>query len=290
MSLPIVPSCRLRTIYCSDLSRMPSQLFANLAIVLYLVASILLVMRLAGLVTAGPLARTGAMSLAFGAVLLHAAVLLPSLQTGAGLNLGFFNAASLIALLTAALLLLAALRRPVENLGVALLPLAALSILLTLIYPSQHIVGQALSWQIETHILLSVLAYSVLGLAALQALLLALQNRQLHNRRPGGFVRALPPLQTMEQLLFQMIGTGFVLLSLSLVTGALFLEDIFAQHLVHKTVLSLLAWVVFAGLLAGRWRYGWRGRTAIRWTLSGFVFLMLAYFGSKLVLELLLGR
>lgn len=269
---------------------MPSQLFANLAITLYVLASIILVMRLAGFVPAGSLTRNGAISLGFAAVLLHAAVLVPSLLTATGLNLGFFNAASLIALLTAALLLLTALRRPVENLGVALLPLAAASILLTRVYPSQHIVGQALSWQIETHILLSVLAYSVLGLAAFQSLLLALQNHHLHNRRPGGFVRALPPLQTMEQLLFQMIGTGFVLLSLSLMTGALFLEDIFGQHLVHKSVLSLLAWVVFAGLLAGRWRYGWRGRTAIRWTLSGFLFLMLAYFGSKLVLELMLGR
>jgi ABC-type uncharacterized transport system permease subunit len=87
-----------------------------------------------------------------------------------------------------------------------------------------------------------------------------------------------------------MIATGFVLLSLALVTGALFLEDIFAQHLVHKTILSIVAWVVFAILLWGRWRFGWRGRTAIRWTIGGFVFLMLAYFGSKFVLELVIGR
>jgi len=87
-----------------------------------------------------------------------------------------------------------------------------------------------------------------------------------------------------------MIGVGFALLTLALVTGVLFLQDIFAQHLVHKTVLSIMAWCVFALLLWGRWRFGWRGRVAIRWTVGGFVFLMLAYFGSKLVLELILKR
>ena len=87
-----------------------------------------------------------------------------------------------------------------------------------------------------------------------------------------------------------MIGSGFALLSAGLLTGIFFLEDIFAQHLVHKTVLSIVAWLVFGILLWGRWRFGWRGRTAIRWTLSGFVVLLLAYFGSKFVLELILQR
>ncbi|MGH8472324.1 MAG: cytochrome C assembly family protein, partial [Gammaproteobacteria bacterium] len=100
----------------------------------------------------------------------------------------------------------------------------------------------------------------------------------------------LPPLQTLEGLMFQHIGAGFFLLSLSLMSGMMFLNDIFAQHLVHKTVLSLVAWLVFAVLLFGRWRYGWRGRTAIRCTLGGFASLMLAYFGSKVVLELILHR
>jgi len=126
--------------------------------------------------------------------------------------------------------------------------------------------------------------------AAKQAVLLDVQDRHLRNRRPGGFIRALPPLEVMERLLFQMIATGFALLSAALLTGMLFLEDIFAQHLVHKTVLSIASWVIFGILLWGRWKFGWRGRTAIRWTLSGFVFLILAYFGSKMVLELILQR
>ena len=100
----------------------------------------------------------------------------------------------------------------------------------------------------------------------------------------------MPPLQTMESLLFEMIAAGFVLLTLALMCGFAFLEDMFAQHLVHKTVLSTLAWLVFGGSCSWRFRYGWRGRTAIIWTLSGFVILILAYFGSKAVIELMLQR
>jgi ABC-type uncharacterized transport system permease subunit len=124
----------------------------------------------------------------------------------------------------------------------------------------------------------------------MHAILLAVQDSHIRNKHPGGFIRALPPLQTMENLLFQMLTAGFILLSLSLFSGILFLEDLFAQHLAHKTVFSIIAWLVFGTLLWGRWRFGWRGRTAIRWTLSGFFFLMLAYFGSKLVLEIVLQR
>jgi len=185
--------------------------------------------------------------------------------------------------------MLASLQEPVENLGIPVFPAAALSIGLVLLYPSPHLATEPRSWQLDTHILISLLAYSILGLAVVQALLLAIQDRHLHNRQPGGFIRSLPPLQTMESLMFQMIAIGFTLLTLALVTGILFLEDIFAQHLVHKTTLSIVAWVVFAILLWGRWRYGWRGRIAIRWTIGGFIFLMLAYFGSKFVLELVIG-
>jgi ABC-type uncharacterized transport system permease subunit len=94
----------------------------------------------------------------------------------------------------------------------------------------------------------------------------------------------------MESLLFQMLTTGIAFLSISLASGFLFIENLFAQHLVHKTVLSILAWLIFTGLLIGRSRYGWRGKTAIQWTLIGFISLLLAYFGSKLVLELILQR
>lgn len=269
---------------------MHTHLIGFLAILLYLASSLLLAVRLVRREQPLPLGRGGVLALGFGAVLLHGGVLYPLLITASGLNLGFFNAASLVGWLTALLLLVSSLQRPLENLGIALLPMAALTIALMFAYPSQHVLSETSRWQLDLHILLSILAYSLMVIAVLQALLLAVQDRQLRNRHPGGLIRALPPLATMETLLIQLIGTGFVMLSLALLTGFFFLEDIFAQHLVHKTVLSLIAWAVFATLLWGHWKFGWRGRTAIRWTLGGFVFLMLAYFGSKLVLELLLAR
>ncbi|MGD2137952.1 MAG: cytochrome c biogenesis protein CcsA [Gammaproteobacteria bacterium] len=261
-----------------------------LAIVLYLLATTLLAVRLSQGAVVSCCRRNPILIIGLAAAGIHGGMLYPTLLTGGGLNLGFFNAISLIALTTALLLMLAAFFEPVENLGIPVFPVAALSIALVLLYPAKHLVsGAASHWQLDFHILISLLAYSILGLAAAQALLLAIQDHHLHNRQPGGFIRALPPLQTMENLLFQMIAVGFALLTVSLLSGILFLEDIFAQHLVHKTVLSIAAWVVFAVLLWGRWRFGWRGRGAIRWTIGGFVFLMLAYFGSKFVLELVLG-
>lgn len=267
---------------------MHSHIIGILAILLYLLSGALLAVRL--LKPALISSRSKAITLGFGGVLLHAVALYPTLITDAGLNLAFFNAASLIGLLTALLLLLATLIRPLESLGIILLPMAALTIALMFAYPSERLANTTSSWQLDLHILLSILAYSLLVIAAIQALLLSIQEHQLRHRRPGGLIRALPPLQIMESLLMQLIGTGFIFLSLALLSGILFLEDIFAQHLVHKTVLSIVAWGLFAVLLWGRWRFGWRGRVVIRWTLGGFIFLMLAYFGSKLVLELVLGR
>jgi len=142
----------------------------------------------------------------------------------------------------------------------------------------------------NTHILSSIIAFSLLTIAAFQSLLLALQNRQLKSRNPGRLMLAFPPLQAMESLLFQMISAGVFFLSISLLSGFIFIEDLFAQHLVHKTILSIIAWVIFSSLLIGRKRYGWRGKKAIRLTLYGFVSLLLAYFGSKLMLELILQR
>ena len=139
------------------------------------------------------------------------------------------------------------------------------------------------------HILTSIIAYSILALAALQAILLSIQNKFLHAHQPGGFIRMLPPLREMEVLLFEVILVGFVALTISLGSGMIFLDNMFDQHVAHKTVLSILAWFVFLSLLIGHWKLGWRGRTAIRWTLSGFISLMLAYFGSKFVLEFLLS-
>jgi len=260
------------------------------AVVLYLTGGSLLALRLFRGDT-GPLtSKPSLLGVAFAGVVLHAAVLHPQVFTSAGLDLHFFRVLSLTAWTVVLLLCVSSLTKPVENLGIVVLPLAALTLILDLAYPPPAGSLEPMDWGLRAHILVSILAYGILSLAAVQAVLVAVQDRHLRNHHPGGFVRSLPPLQTMETLLFEMVAVGFALLSLSLFSGAAFLEDMFAQHLVHKTILSIVSWVVFGLLLWGRFRHGWRGRTAIRWTLAGFVVLALAYFGSKLVLELILKR
>jgi ABC-type uncharacterized transport system permease subunit len=224
------------------------------------------------------------------AISLHSILLYGQIMVSAGINFGFFNAASLIAWGIALLLLITLLAKPVENLIIALFPFAALVVGLEAYFPSQHILSVEMGFGVQLHIFYSILAYSVLSISALQAVFLAIQDYQLHHKHPGWALQMLPPLQVMETLLVQMVGIGVVLLTASLLSGVIFLEDIFAQHLMHKTVLSMLAWVIFVALLWGRWQYGWRGKTLVRWNLSGFFILMLAYFGSKFVLELILKR
>jgi ABC-type uncharacterized transport system permease subunit len=262
----------------------------GLAALLYLLAGGWLAARLARAGAGATGSKGGPLALGWGAALLHAMILAQTVLQPTGLNLGFFNALSFTGWLIGVVLLAAAMVRPVENLGILILPFDAVTLILGLLFPTERIVADPGQWPLELHILIAILAYSLLALAAVQAVLLAIQDYRLRHRQPGGFLRGIPPVTAMETQLFQMIGAGFVLLGITLVSGLFFLHDLFAQHLVHKVVLSFSAWGVFGVLLWGRWRFGWRGRTAIRWTLSGFAFLVLAYFGSKLVLELILQR
>ena len=258
----------------------------TLAIFLYLVAAILLGSRLRKQVTTNA-SKWKSLLPAIVAVILHVWVLVEYIFTEEGLNLGVYNALSLVTWLISVLLIASATKRPTENLGIIAFPGTALALALENTFTASRIT-ETLGSPIEIHILTSIAAYSLLSIAAVQAILLTIQDYHLRNKHPGGFIRALPPLQTMEKLLFQMIGVGFALQCLSLLTGFIFLENMFAQHLAHKTVLSIIGWAVFATLLWGRWRFGWRGKKAIRWTLSGFAVLALAYIGSKIVQEVIL--
>lgn len=224
------------------------------------------------------------------ALLLHAAALNVQLFRYGMLTIGVTENLSLISWLSALLLWTACWRQPLQMLGIGLYPIAAAATALATLLPAPQIALPARDWRMETHIVLSVLSAGVMTLAALQSLALAAQDRLLHAHTAGSWVTRLPPLQTMERLLFGSILLGWWLLSCTLLSGFLFVENLFAQHLVHKTVLSILAWAVFGVLLLGRWRFGWRGRRAIRWTLSGYALLLLSYFGSKLILEWVLGR
>lgn len=269
---------------------MTTTLISYIAIVLYLLSSAGLLYQLVKIPNEQDRSKLPLVLTSVVAIVLHAWVLSQTVLTENGLNLGFYQALSLMAWVVAVMVSLTSISRPVENLSLVFMPAAALCLLLSLLLPSQRILTDSFTIGLNLHILLSVTAYSLLTMAAVQSAILAIQESQLRNKHPVRAMRILPPMQTMEELLVQLLAIGFFLLSLSLATGLMFVHDMFGQHLSHKVVLSILAWFIFGLVLMGRWAWGWRGRTLIRWTLGGFALLMLAYFGSKLVLEVILHR
>lgn len=221
-------------------------------------------------------------------VAVHGALLLLPLLGGQGLYFGVATALSLVAWQSALMLLLFASREPVGTIARWVFAAALLGLAIGMLTPGTAPRVQLDSWLLAAHIACSALAYGVLTLAAMQAGALWMRNRRLHSHPTPATAQGAVPLQTMERVLFQMIGLGFLLLTFSLASGLVVTQDVQAQHLTHKLVFTVVAWAVFASLLAGRWRLGWRGRTAIRWMATGYAVLGLAYFGSKWVLEILL--
>ena len=220
------------------------------------------------------------------ALIAHAYVFLPSVFNVEGIVFGMINSSAIIALFIALLLFIGSLFKPIYALDTIVYPLSALTLLFALLFPESAV--KLISFKLGGHIFLSVAAYSVLALSVCQSILLTVQDNHLHQKRLNAFTYKLPPLETMERILFNTLVLGGVLLTLSLVSGFVFLEDIFTQHLAHKTVLSILAWFIFAILIFGHKLLGWRGRKLIVFLQIGFVFLVLAYFGSKFVLESIL--
>lgn len=224
------------------------------------------------------------------AIVAHAALTWCSLTGADGFNFGFFRIFDLLFLAINIACVIALLWRPLQSLLIILFPLSAVAVLVATLGPDTAASEQGIPLGVAAHIGSSIVAYSVLTMAAVQAALLAAQDKQLKRRQVGGLLTVLPPLQLMESMLFELLWIGVFALTLSIASGVLFMEDIFAQHLVHKTVLSIVAWLLFSVLLWGRYKLGWRSQTAVRFTVSGFVLLMLAFLGSKLVLELVLKR
>ena len=258
-----------------------------LAAILYLTATGLEALRL---IRRQPLAPWMMQILGAMAVTAQAVAVVLVIATPNGLDLGLYSVASLISMIVVVITLLGSLRQPMERLFLLVYPLAAACVVGSFMLSSGYEPRLQLAPGIGLHALLSIVAYSILPLAACPALIFAFQDHRLHTGGSLVLLRALPPLATMEVLLFQLLWTGLVALTASIVTGFVFLEDMFAQRVVHHTALSLVAWVVFAVLLWGHHSLGWRGIIPLRWTLTGFVLLMLAYFGSKLVIEIILAR
>lgn len=226
---------------------------------------------------------------------LHAWLLIAHAWGDATLTIGIGTALSGIVWLALLIYALSSLRHPVDALQAVILPVAAIAVLLPLGIADKP-VALAPSPLFLAHIAVAFLAYALFTIAALHAGTMAILEKRLHDHSHAPDLPYLPPLLTLERLLFRIIAIGFILLTLALLSGMLFSEQLFGKpfsfgHFTqHKTVFAILSWIIYAGLLWGRKIYGWRGRTAIWWSLTGFAMLVLAYIGSKIVLGLLLGR
>jgi ABC-type uncharacterized transport system permease subunit len=233
--------------------------------------------------------RIAAAAIATIGVLVHATALVQErrLEPLAALSLG--DVLALTALVIAITAIAMALRPRLRGIAAVLLGTAAVLELAFAEGAREFSIGRP-GWELAFHIAMATTAFAFLTIGAVLAIAQVIVDRRLRSRRPLGWLRILTPIESVESGCFHSILAGFTVLTLALVTGAFFIEDLFAQHLVHKVVLAIIAWIVFGVLLLGRWRMGWRGKQALRWTLSGYALLGLSYFGSKLILENVLGK
>lgn len=261
-------------------------LSGSVAVALYLISLILqgraIKARTARITTQGMVLLTG-----LAAVMAHTLSAWTLIYRSDGYHFGILEISTLIFAAISLLALLSSARKPLGNLILGVFPCAIVVIALSLMFESRY-PAQQINAGIATHILFSVIAYSFFTLAALQAAFLAFQNYQLRHKHAASVIKRFPPLQDMEKLLFELLWAAQVLLSIAILAGFVFVEDLRAQGLPHKMFFSLLAWLVFAVLLWGRHQLGWRGNTAIKGTLTGFGFLLLGFYGSKFVLEYIL--
>jgi ABC-type uncharacterized transport system permease subunit len=234
--------------------------------------------------------RVAGLALGAVAVAIHLALLWQAVFERGSPAFTMAETASLIGLPIGLIALILSWRKPrFAGIAAVLLAISGIVAAVTDEGASRFALGRH-TWEIAAHIVLSTFAYALLTIAAAMSIALALLDRRLRSRQPLGKLAILPSVEALESGTFYALGAGFAVLTLALFSGFIFIDDLFAQDLSRKTFLSCLAWLVFAILLFGRWQFGWRGRTAMRWTLSGFGLLGLAYFGSKIVLESILGR
>jgi ABC-type uncharacterized transport system permease subunit len=234
------------------------------------------------------------------AIVLNAWLAWRDVATPEGLDISLLNAVSVVGALVAAVAWASGLLKTMPSVGTVILPVSSVAILLPALLPyvfpstfaSPHRYAYATDALAAAHVAVALVSYAMFFVAALQALVLMGLEKRLRRPIPDPDAAALPPLLTLERFLFRLVATGFVLLTLTLASGMLFTEELFGKPLTftHKIVFSILGWLTFGALLWGRWRYGWRGRIALRWIIAGTVFLFLAYLGSKFVLEVLLKR
>jgi ABC-type uncharacterized transport system permease subunit len=219
----------------------------------------------------------------------HFFVLATAILGAGGLSLTLGNAASFIGLQLALIAILGAIEPTLRGLSGGLLYLSAAAAMLTTTQQADA-PAALLSWQLQAHVLIALFAYGLLSVGAIVALYALIQDSRLRAGRLTSINHLFAPLETNEKLLYGIAASGFVILLIAVFSGMTFVDNLFAQHLVHKSAFSILALVLFGILLAGRHFAGWRGRRAVYLYLWGFLMLGLAYFGSRFVLESVLGR
>jgi ABC-type uncharacterized transport system permease subunit len=235
------------------------------------------------------LMRTGAFVLAAIAIAVHGSGLFDSLTRGGGINVSLISSVSLIGLQLAIIGTLAALDSDLRGVAAGLIVLAAPTAFATQT-GAIEVTGSGLSWQLQTHVFTAMFAYGLLAAGAILAVYALIQDRRLRAAKLSPVNHLFAPLEKTERVLYGVASAGIAVLAMSMALGITFVENLFAQHLVHKTVLSLIALSVFGILLAGRHFAGWRGKRAIYLYLGGFIILCLAYFGSRYILEVILNR
>jgi len=227
------------------------------------------------------------------ALVLHGMLVYNAVLAAEGLNLGVSNSVSLIIWLTVAIYWLASLAVPgLASIQGLWAPIALVAVVLQLALPSRYLVHYGGDPLFTLHFAIAMLAYSLFIVATMHAVVMLAEQKWLHRGVLPPFLSSLPPLLEMEALLFRILFAAFVLLTLTVVSGLFFSEQLFGRpfRLTHKTVFGLVSWAIFASLLWGRYFRGWRGKRAVWWTLWGFAALLLAYLGSKFVLEIILRR
>jgi ABC-type uncharacterized transport system permease subunit len=231
-------------------------------------------------------ANTAIYNLAIIAVLFHFAGGWYDNASSGMINVSLLHTLSLSALIMAIIIVVSRIsKQSLLTAGLVAFPISAIILFSLVVSPDKPLALMNISADTRIHVFSSMLAFALFGVATVYALFILVLDHFLRSHRLTAMVESLPPLEILDKVLLRLVSIGFIALTVGLVSGYIFVDNLFAQHLVHKTALSLIAWLVFAILLFGRWRYGWRGRTAVRLTLVGMWFLILAYFGSKLVLE-----
>lgn len=221
------------------------------------------------------------------AIGLHLVGVLLQMFPGTAVDFSLFTSGSLIFAVTGGIVTISSFKKPMHALELIIVPISMGLIVASMVFQPTKLTE--LSPGVSAHVVLSILAYGLITIATASALVMSYASYQLKHKHINALGSLMPPLETIEKMLFDMILAGEIFLSASIVSGILFHEDFFAQHLIHKTFFSLLSWLIFAVLLAGHHFFGWRGSKAMKWTLAGFITLLLAYVGSKFVIELILS-